>query len=276
MPYIPMHSLLAFVVTRGLHALSIAAHPLVYNPFLSASYISIAFIGPTIFCFCFFSIFASFSAHHPGWASARGFFSFHLIPLVSYAQLLPLLPSSRSSWSISLAFPFHYRLDTVFDSARGGDMHPRAVRNGVTREREEGRRGARGSSPHCSYVHLLMVSWSSRIRVRPQATRFVYGLLVLLLPLLGAAVQLTQIQRRRSARVHYCPRVVTPESSSCDLPFILPLPGSDALGMRAFAHRHPPEYLVLLRVSACLAHRVEWCRESSGLARCSGLGIRSS
>ncbi|KAJ7827730.1 hypothetical protein B0H13DRAFT_2290198 [Mycena leptocephala] len=28
MPYIPMHSLLAFVVTRGLHTLSIAAHPL--------------------------------------------------------------------------------------------------------------------------------------------------------------------------------------------------------------------------------------------------------
>jgi hypothetical protein len=51
---------------------------------------------------------------------------------------------------------------------------------------------------------------------------------------------------------------------SCDLPFILPLPGSGALRMQACAHRHPPEYLVLLRVSACLAHRVGWCRESSG------------
>ncbi|KAJ7869798.1 hypothetical protein B0H13DRAFT_2669965 [Mycena leptocephala] len=48
----------------------------------------------------------------------------------------------------------------------------------------------------------------------PAATRFVYALLILPLPLLGAAVQLTQIQRRRAARAHYCPRVVTPESSS--------------------------------------------------------------
>jgi hypothetical protein len=43
---------------------------------------------------------------------------------------------------------------------------------------------------------------------------------------------------------------------SCDLPFILPLPGFGALRLRACPHRHPPEYLVLLRVSACLAHRI--------------------
>ncbi|KAJ7821798.1 hypothetical protein B0H13DRAFT_2681952 [Mycena leptocephala] len=48
----------------------------------------------------------------------------------------------------------------------------------------------------------------------PAATRFVYAILILPLPLLGAAVQLTQIQRRRPARAHYCPRVVKPESSS--------------------------------------------------------------
>jgi hypothetical protein len=37
---------------------------------------------------------------------------------------------------------------------------------------------------------------------------------VLPLPLLVATVQPTQIQRRRAARAHYCPRVVTPEASS--------------------------------------------------------------
>jgi hypothetical protein len=36
------------------------------------------------------------------------------------------------------------------------------------------------------------------------------------------------------------------------------------LRMRACAHRHRSEYLVLLRVSTCLVHRVGWCRESSG------------
>ncbi|KAJ7819728.1 hypothetical protein B0H13DRAFT_2378175 [Mycena leptocephala] len=78
--------------------------------------VSMAFIGPNFFCVR--SIFTSFSARHSGWASSREFFSFHLISLASNAQLPPLLPSSRSSWSISLAFPFHYRFATIFDSAR--------------------------------------------------------------------------------------------------------------------------------------------------------------
>ncbi|KAJ7820040.1 hypothetical protein B0H13DRAFT_2452374 [Mycena leptocephala] len=129
--------------------------------------ISMAFIGPNFFYVR--SIFTSFSARHSGWASSREFFSFHLISLASNAQLLPLLPSSRSSWSISIAFLFHYRLATIFDSARGGDMHPRAVRNGVAREREEGRGGARGGSwVPALLVYLFTVSWSSRIRVSPQ------------------------------------------------------------------------------------------------------------
>jgi hypothetical protein len=42
----------------------------------------------------------------------------------------------------------------------------------------------------------------------------------------------------------------------CDLPSILLLPGSGALRLRACTHRYPREYLVLLRVSACLPHRV--------------------
>jgi hypothetical protein len=42
--------------------------------------------------------------------------------------------------------------------------------------------------------------------------------------------------------------------------------------MRASAHRHPPEYLAPLRVSACLEHRVGWCRESSGTSALQWVG----
>ncbi|KAJ7838136.1 hypothetical protein B0H13DRAFT_2677593 [Mycena leptocephala] len=74
---------------------------------------------------------------------------------------------------------------------------------------------------------------------------FIYAPLVLPLPLPVAAAQLTRIRRLHGAHAFVL---------SCDLPFILPLPGSGALRMRACAHSYPPEYLVPLCVSAGLAH----------------------
>ncbi len=66
-------------------------------------------------------------------------------------------------------------------------------------------REAGAGSWHCSYTFSWrrMAPWSRGIRVRPQRL-VVYTPLVLPLPLLVATVQLTQIQRRRAARAHYC------------------------------------------------------------------------
>jgi hypothetical protein len=130
----------------------------------------------------------------------------------------------------------------------------------------KGRRGgARGGSwAPALLVYLLMAPWSRGIWVGPQATRLS----------ISPCTPAPALGRRGAA--HSDPAVarsacaLLPSSChtrvilSCDLPFISPLPGSGALRMRASARRHPPEHLVLLRVSAHLAHRVGWRRESSG------------
>jgi hypothetical protein len=96
---------LATAWSRGLPAVSMCfvsgqpAHPLVHNPFLSASYISMAFIGPNVFRCP--SIFTSFSARD--WTSLRESFT-PLIPLrVLYCRCVHRRGPS----------PFHFGLDTI-------------------------------------------------------------------------------------------------------------------------------------------------------------------
>ncbi|KAJ7872908.1 hypothetical protein B0H13DRAFT_2553117 [Mycena leptocephala] len=150
-------------------------------------------------------------------------FTSHLIPL-------RVLCTIAAVFVIAVHLPFILALilfaggGVMRSGAVGVIMHLARARGGEEREAGAGPR-------HCSSTF----SW----RRGPEASGsarsdiFVDTLLVLLLPLLVAAAQLP--------RTH------------------LPLPGFGVLRLRECAHRHPPDYLVLLRISACLAHWARWC-----------------
>ncbi|KAJ7872905.1 hypothetical protein B0H13DRAFT_2349288 [Mycena leptocephala] len=81
----------------------------------------------------------------------------------------------------------------------------------------------------------------------PPSDSFIYALLVLPLPFLIAAAQLIQM--------HDLPFASFPALVLCVCKYVLI--AIHRTGVLAL-------HLVPLRVSACLAHRVGWCRESSG------------
>ncbi|KAJ7818562.1 hypothetical protein B0H13DRAFT_2455033 [Mycena leptocephala] len=117
---------------------------------------------------------------------------------------------------------------------------------------------------------------SHGVLVLPASESARSGSLLSLCPLralLVAAVQLTRMQRRGPC-ARWCPRAISYLLSLISFAIFHSFfsPGSGGLRMRASAHRHPPEYLVLLGVSACLAHRVGWRRESSGTSALQWVG----
>jgi hypothetical protein len=98
----------AIAGSRGLPAVSMCfvpgqpAHPLVHNPFLSASYISMTFIGPNFFRCP--SIFTSFSARD--WTSLRESFYFTLDSPTCAMHNCRCVHRRGPS-------PFHFGLDTI-------------------------------------------------------------------------------------------------------------------------------------------------------------------